>query len=47
VGARRETMIATLEMLDREFGGAEKYMREVCGLEQGELDALRNNLLVL
>lgn len=46
VGAKEEAMLATLEMLDREFGGAEAYMREVCGLGDEELEALKRVLVV-
>lgn len=45
VGARKETMVGTLEMVDRVFGGSERYMREVCGLGDEELEALRRNLV--
>jgi protein tyrosine/serine phosphatase len=45
IGARKETMLATLDMMDREFGGAEKYMREMCGLGDEELEALKKNLV--
>lgn len=46
VGASRETMVRSLEMVDKEFGGAEKYMREYCGLGDEELEGLRRNLVV-
>jgi hypothetical protein len=46
VGASRESMIQSLEMLDRNYGSAEGYMRKVCGLEDGDLDGLRRNLVV-
>ena len=46
VGARKESMLATLEMVDREFGGSEKYMREVCGLNDDDLEKLRRVLIV-
>ncbi|KAF9701591.1 hypothetical protein EKO04_000909 [Ascochyta lentis] len=46
VGARKESMLATLEMVDREFGGSEKYMRTVCGLSDDDLDKLRTVLVV-
>ncbi|KAI4607674.1 hypothetical protein J4E83_009571 [Alternaria metachromatica] len=46
VGSRKESMLASLEMLDERFGGAERYMREYCGLGDGELEALRRNLVV-
>jgi protein tyrosine/serine phosphatase len=46
IGAKKETMLAALDMVDKEFGGAEKYMREVCGLSEGEMEALKKNLIV-
>ncbi|KAH8634177.1 hypothetical protein IG631_09577 [Alternaria alternata] len=46
VSARKESMLGALEMLDSQFGGAERYMKEVCGLDEGELEGLRRNLLV-
>lgn len=41
VGAKKESMLATLEMVDREFGGSERYLREYCELGDKELEALR------
>jgi hypothetical protein len=46
VGARKESMLATLEMVDSEFGGSERYLREYCGLGDGELEALRRVCVV-
>jgi hypothetical protein len=46
VSARKESMLRTLEMVDSEFGGSEKYMREKCGLSEEELEGLRRNLVV-
>jgi protein tyrosine/serine phosphatase len=46
IGAKKQTMIAALDMLDKEFGGAEKYMRERCGLKDEDLTALNKNLVV-
>ncbi len=46
VGARKESMLGSLEMLDRVFGGAEAYIRKECGLGDEELEALRRNLVV-
>lgn len=46
VGAKRESMLRSLDMLDEEFGGAEKYIKEKCGLTDGQLESLRRNLLV-
>lgn len=42
VGARKESMLATLEMVDAEFGGSEQYIRAVCGLGDTELSKLRD-----
>ena len=46
VGSRKESMLASLDMLDERFGGAERYMREYCGLGDKELEGLRSNLVV-
>ncbi|KAF3048620.1 hypothetical protein E8E11_002501 [Didymella keratinophila] len=46
VGAKKESMLATLEMVDREFGGSERYMREYCGLGDEDLEKLRTVLVV-
>ncbi|KAJ4984440.1 tyrosine phosphatase [Stagonosporopsis vannaccii] len=46
VGAKEESLLATLEMLDREFGGAEAYMRDYCGLGDEELEKLKKVLIV-
>ena len=46
VGAKKESMLGALDMLEREFGGAEKYMQEVCGLSEGEMEALREKLVM-
>jgi hypothetical protein len=40
-------MVATLEMLERELGGAEGYCRSCLGLEDGEIEALRVNILMV
>jgi hypothetical protein len=45
VGAKKATMMASLDMLEKDFGGAERYMREKCGLKDEELEALRRNLI--
>jgi hypothetical protein len=46
IGAKKETMRVSLDMLDKEFGGAEKYMKEVCGLTELEMEALKRNLII-
>ncbi|KAF2868071.1 tyrosine phosphatase family-domain-containing protein [Massariosphaeria phaeospora] len=45
-GARRENLLGSLEMVEREYGGAEGYFRGVCGLGDEELEALRRNLVL-
>lgn len=44
VSSKKENMIATVEMIEKEFGGAEKYMREYCKLDDREIEGLRKNL---
>ncbi|EDU41659.1 Protein tyrosine serine phosphatase [Pyrenophora tritici-repentis] len=45
-GARRESMMGTLDVLNKEFGGAREYMKTRCGLDDGVLERLRRNLVV-
>ncbi|EME44897.1 hypothetical protein DOTSEDRAFT_169951 [Dothistroma septosporum NZE10] len=44
VASKEENMLATVDMIEKEFGGSEAYMRKYCGLENGEIEALRRNL---
>jgi hypothetical protein len=44
ISSKSANMVATIEMIDAEFGGAENYMREYCKLEDGEISQLRQNL---
>ena len=44
-GARAENMLATLEMMRERYGGAERYVKEVCGLRDEEIRRIRENLL--
>jgi len=44
--AREENMVASLKMLRSRFGGAEGYIKGVCGLGEEEIGALRRNLVV-
>jgi protein tyrosine/serine phosphatase len=44
VSSRRENMEGTIEMIEREFGGAEAYMKKLCGLSEEEVEMLRRNL---
>lgn len=46
LGAKREAVLGALEMLRGEWGSEEGYLRGVCGLGDGELQALRRVLLV-
>lgn len=45
-GARKESMLGSLELLRREYGGAEGYLRKVVGLGDQELEGLRRALVV-
>jgi protein tyrosine/serine phosphatase len=45
VSSKKENMVAALEMIQKEFGGAEKYMKEKCGLNDDEVDRIRRNLV--
>lgn len=45
VSSKRESMVASVEMIGKEFGGSEGYMREWCGLGEGEVEGIRENLL--
>jgi protein tyrosine/serine phosphatase len=44
-GARAESMHRTLDMIDKRWGGAEGYVKEVCGLSDDEIEALKKNLI--
>ncbi|GIZ44898.1 hypothetical protein CKM354_000808200 [Cercospora kikuchii] len=42
--SKKENMLATMDMIEKEFSGAERYMREYCKLDDGEIEALKKNL---
>ncbi|PBP25384.1 tyrosine phosphatase [Diplocarpon rosae] len=44
VGARPESMLAMLEMVERKWGGADKYVKTQCGLTDEEIAKVRNVL---
>jgi protein tyrosine/serine phosphatase len=46
VGARPESMLAMLEMLEKRWGGAEGYVRNVCGLSEEEVEKVKAVLTV-
>lgn len=39
-------MLATLQLIKEEFGGAEGYVTEKCGLTKEEVKMIRSNLIV-
>lgn len=41
VGARPESMLAMLEMVDRKWGSAEGYMKHACGLTDDEIGRVK------
>ncbi len=44
LGSKRETMMASIEMIEREYGGAEGYVRVKCGMGEGDLNVIRENM---
>ncbi|KAK4542480.1 hypothetical protein LTR36_006732 [Oleoguttula mirabilis] len=44
VSSKAENMLATVEMINQEFGGAEVYMTKTCGLTEAEVKRLRKNI---
>ena len=41
LGARKESILAILKIVDMEFGGITRYLREYCRLGDRELEKLR------
>lgn len=41
---RTENMLATLEIIREKYGGAEKYMTDICGLTKEQVESIRSNL---
>jgi hypothetical protein len=39
-------MIQTLEILQSDYGGADEYVKKVCGLADEDISKIRNRLLV-
>ncbi|OAA65862.1 protein tyrosine/serine phosphatase [Niveomyces insectorum RCEF 264] len=46
VGARRDSMLDTLKMLQSEFGGAAGYFETECGFTKEEIEQIRSHLIV-
>jgi len=44
--SKEQNMRGTIEMLNKEFGGAEEYCKKVLGLSDQELNSLRKNMVV-
>lgn len=44
MSSKKENMEATVEMIEREFGGAEQYLRMYCKMGDGEIEGLKKNL---
>ena len=45
VSSKKENMAATIVMLRKEYGSAEGYMKDKCGMSEEEIARLRKNLL--
>ncbi|BFZ61676.1 hypothetical protein YB2330_002749 [Saitoella coloradoensis] len=46
MSSKHEAMAGTLKMLQERFGGAERYVKEYCGMTDEDLKKIRENLLV-
>jgi hypothetical protein len=46
IGARKESMMGVLEMVEKEWGSAEGYLQKVCELSGEELEKLRKGLVI-
>ncbi|KAH6674919.1 tyrosine/serine phosphatase-like protein [Halenospora varia] len=46
ISAKKANMLATLQLIKDEFGGAEGYVTEKCGLTKEEVKMIRSNLIV-
>ena len=42
---RKENMMATLEMIEERYGGAEGYLRDTLGFDDEDITIIRRNLL--
>lgn len=45
VSSLKENMEASIDMIEREFGGSRKYMQGKCGLSDAEVEQVKKNLL--
>jgi hypothetical protein len=46
VGARRESMLATLAMIREKYGSVESYVIDHCRISPAAVDQIRKNLIV-
>lgn len=44
VSSRRENMEATIDMIEKEVGGVQRYLKGHCGLSEEQIESLRKNL---
>ena len=44
--SKEESMLRTIEMMDKEFGGAERYVKDVVGLTDEQVSMVRRNMVV-
>ncbi|CAD6570168.1 MAG: hypothetical protein ASARMPRED_003524 [Alectoria sarmentosa] len=44
VGARKENMLAAIEMIREKYGGAEGYLRTMCGFGDEDISEIRANI---
>lgn len=45
VGSRKESMLATIDLIRREYGGVEGYLHRKCDLRDEDLTAIRSNIM--
>lgn len=45
VSSKKENMLASLDMIRSDFGGAESYIVDHCGLSKAEVESLKHNLV--
>ncbi|KAK0252218.1 hypothetical protein LTS09_012781 [Friedmanniomyces endolithicus] len=45
VSSKRENMLATLDMIRKEYGSAGEYMKKQCGLSDAEVQRVRKNII--
>ena len=44
VSSKPENMQATIDMIKKDFGSADEYMRKYCGLTEDEVKRIRKNI---